>query len=108
MLYLNMGYIDDVDEVYFNGHKIGSTGSFPPDYNTAFDAERIYYLPEDYINFGAANLIAVKVYDSEQQGGIVSGDIGLYGGKPSASFVLNLQTTWKFKTGDDMRQRQRL
>ena len=31
MLYLNMGYIDDVDEVYLNGHKIGSTGSFPPE-----------------------------------------------------------------------------
>jgi beta-galactosidase/beta-glucuronidase len=36
MLYLNMGYIDDVDEVYLNGHKIGSTGGFPPDYNTAY------------------------------------------------------------------------
>jgi sialate O-acetylesterase len=35
MLYLNMGYIDDVDEVYLNGHKIGSTGGFPPNYVTA-------------------------------------------------------------------------
>ena len=48
MLYLNMGYIDDVDAVYLNGNKIGSTGSFPPNYNTAYDAERIYYIPEQY------------------------------------------------------------
>src|SRR5512145_1485934 len=40
MLYLKMGYIDDVDAVYLNGHKIGSTGSFPPNYVTAYNANR--------------------------------------------------------------------
>jgi sialate O-acetylesterase len=35
-LYLELGKIDDVDEVYFNGHFIGGTGGFPPDYFTAF------------------------------------------------------------------------
>jgi sialate O-acetylesterase len=106
MLYLNMGYIDDVDEVYLNGHKIGSTGSFPPDYNTAYNAERIYYIPEEYIVFDGQNQIAVKVYDSEQQGGIVSGDIGLYGGKASVNFDVNLQSMWKFQPGDDMRRKE--
>jgi len=106
MLYLNMGYIDDVDEVYLNGHKIGSTGGFPPDYNTAYNAERIYYVPEQYINFDGSNLIAVKVYDSTQEGGIVSGEIGLYGGKASVNFDVNLQTTWKFQPGDDLRRKE--
>jgi hypothetical protein len=105
-LYLNMGYIDDVDEVYLNGHKIGSSGSFPPNYNTAYNAERVYYIPEEYIIFDAQNLIAVKVYDSYQVGGIVSGEIGLYGGKASADMLLNLQSTWKFQTGDDMRRKE--
>lgn len=106
MLYLNMGYIDDVDEVYFNGHKIGSTGSFPPNYSTAYNAERIYYLPEEDINFDGSNLIAVKVYDSYNVGGIVSGEIGLYGGKASVNLDVNLQTTWKFQPGDDMRRKE--
>ena len=106
MLYLNMGYIDDVDEVYFNGKKIGSTGSFPPNYSTAYDAERIYYIPEEYINFNGPNVIAVKVYDSEQNGGIVSGDIGLYGGKNSVNLDVNLQSEWKFQPGDDMRRKE--
>jgi hypothetical protein len=105
MLYLYMGYIDDVDEVYLNGHKIGSTGGFPPQYETAYNAERIYYIPEQYISFDAPNLIAVKVYDSYQAGGIVSGEIGLYGGKTSVNFDVNLQTTWKFKPGDDLRRK---
>ena len=106
MLYLNMGYIDDVDEVYLNGHKIGSTGGFPPDYNTAYNAERIYFIPEEDINFEGLNLIAVKVYDSEQEGGIVSGEIGLYGGKASVNFDINLQTNWKFQPGDDLRRKE--
>jgi hypothetical protein len=103
MLYLNMGYIDDVDEVYLNGHKIGSSGSFPPNYVTAYNAERIYYLPEQYIRFDGTNVIAVKVYDAEQGGGIVGGEPGLYGGRPAMKSVANLQSSWKFKTGDDLR-----
>jgi len=106
MLYLNLGYIDDVDEVYFNGNKIGSTGSFPPNYSTAYNAERIYYIPAEYINFDGSNLIAVKVYDSEGEGGIVSGDIGLYGGKTAANLDVNLQSTWKFQPGDDFRRKE--
>jgi sialate O-acetylesterase len=106
MLYLNMGYIDDVDEVYMNGNKIGSTGSFPPNYNTAYNAERIYYIPAEYINFDGSNLIAVKVYDSEGEGGIVSGDVGLYGGKTAVSLDVNLQSTWKFSPGDDLRRKE--
>jgi sialate O-acetylesterase len=106
MLYLNMGYIDDVDEVYLNGYKIGSTGSFPPNYNTAYNAERIYYIPEQDINFDGSNLIAVKVYDSYNEGGIVSGEIGLYGGDPAISLDFNLQSAWKFQPGDDFRRKE--
>jgi sialate O-acetylesterase len=106
MLYLNMGYIDDVDEVYLNGKKIGSTGSFPPNYSTAYNAERIYYIPAEYINFDGSNQVAVKVYDAEQQGGIVSGDIGLYSGRNSVNLDVNLQSIWKFQPGDDPRRKE--
>jgi sialate O-acetylesterase len=87
-LYLNLGYIDDVDEVYINGRKIGSTGRFPPYYSTAYNASRKYYLPEDLIRFGGVNTIAVKVYDSNGPGGIVSGNIGIYGERTSAVMEL--------------------
>jgi sialate O-acetylesterase len=106
MLYLKLGYIDDADEVYLNGHKIGSTGGFPPNYNTAYNAERIYYIPEQEINFDGSNLIAVKVYDSYQQGGIVSGDVGIYGGKTSVNLDINLQSSWRFQPGDDLRRKE--
>jgi beta-galactosidase/beta-glucuronidase len=105
MLYLYMGYIDDVDEVYLNGYKIGATGGFPPKFNTAYNAERVYYIPEKCINFDETNVVVVKVYDVQQGGGIVSGEIGLYGGKSVVKLDANLQTEWKFKTGDDLKRK---
>ena len=104
-LYLQLGYIDDVDETYLNGKKIGSTGSFPPYYETAYNANRMYSLPEDAINYGGKNVLVVIVYDSYQVGGIVSGDIGLYTDKFAMAMDKNMQGAWKFKTGDDLNWR---
>lgn len=93
---LMLGYIDDVDEVFFNGHKIGSSGSFPPRYHTAFNALRNYYIPKEYINFQGRNVIAVRVYDAEIEGGIVSGNIGIFVNDDDRGLVINLRGTWDF------------
>jgi beta-galactosidase/beta-glucuronidase len=93
---LFLGYIDDVDEVYFNGHKIGSSGSFPPRYHTAFNALRNYYIPKEYINFTGQNVIAVRVYDAEIEGGIVSGDVGIFVNENEKGLMLNLRGMWDF------------
>jgi hypothetical protein len=97
---LFLGYIDDVDEVYFNGHKIGASGSFPPRYETAYNALRNYYIPNEYINYLGRNVIAVRVYDAEIEGGIVSGEIGIFTNKDDAALVVNLRGMWDFKLGD--------
>ena len=34
-LYLRLGCVDDISEVYLNGHIVGITGDFPPDFRTA-------------------------------------------------------------------------
>ncbi|HEY5499088.1 MAG TPA: hypothetical protein VIK20_01755 [Bacteroidales bacterium] len=102
LLYLKLGYIDDVDEVYFNGVKIGSTGTFPPNFETAYQANRKYYIPSNLIKFNGTNLIAVKVYDAYQWGGIVSGDVGIYKSTLPIKLDVNLQCSWKFHTGDNI------
>lgn len=94
---LFLGYIDDVDEVYFNGHKIGSSGTFPPRFHTAYNAARNYFIPKEYIDFSEKNVIAVRVYDSEIEGGIVSGDVGIYTSKADRGLAVNLRGVWKFK-----------
>lgn len=101
-MFLSLGYIDDVDEVYLNSRKIGSTGRFPPDYSTAYNAKRKYYVSEEDIIFDRKNILVVKVYDSNGAGGIVSGDIGLYGEKSIVEMELSMQKRWKFKTGDNI------
>ncbi|MEI9921593.1 MAG: glycoside hydrolase [Bacteroidota bacterium] len=94
---LFLGYIDDVDEVYFNGHKIGSSGSFPPKYHTAYNAFRNYFIPTEFINFAAKNVVAVRVYDAEIEGGIVSGEVGIYASRKDQGLVVNLRGVWDFK-----------
>jgi sialate O-acetylesterase len=93
---LFLGYIDDVDEVYLNGHKIGFSGTFPPKFHTAYNAFRNYYLPKEYINFNGKNLIAVRVFDSEVSGGIVSGDVGIYVNENDRDLTINLRGLWDF------------
>jgi len=72
-LMLNLGKIDDADETFFNGHKVGATGVMPPDYAGAYDVRRSYLIPPEYVQWGKKNTIAVRVYDA-------GGDGGLYGG----------------------------
>jgi sialate O-acetylesterase len=95
---LILGYIDDVDQVFVNGHPIGTSGSFPPNYSTAYNAFRNYFIPNEFLNFVGKNVIAVRVFDAEIEGGIVSGDVGIYTNKSDIGLTLNLRGVWDFKT----------
>jgi sialate O-acetylesterase len=94
-LYLSLGNIDDVSEVYFNGVFIGQTGSFPPEYETAYNIDVIYPIPNDLIQFNAPNTIAIRVFDEGRDGGIISGplSIGYYADERLLS--QNLTGDWK-------------
>lgn len=69
-LFINVGKIDDADETYFNGVKVGGLGQFPPHYTTAWDIIRRYKVPHELIHYGGKNTIAVRVFDGVQGGGI--------------------------------------
>ena len=105
VIYLSLGAVDDVDQAYVNGNLVGSTGSFPPNYHTAYYAYRKYPVPAQYLNKNGDNVIAVRVYDSELQGGIVKGDIGLYVSEGLITNI-NLEGQWKFKTGDNKKWKE--
>ena len=98
-LTLELGYIDDVDEAFINGIKIGQTGSFSPRYETAYNALRKYEIPPSLIRFGEENVLAVRVYDSQLEGGIVSGNIRIYSTGVLPPFHQNLTGTWLFNKG---------
>jgi sialate O-acetylesterase len=95
-LSLLLGRIDDVDEVFINGIKVGQTGSFFPEYQTAYDRYRRYDLPEGLLK-PTGNVIAVRVFDEGLGGGIISGDeIGIYYDNDVALLLLDLSGDWRF------------
>ncbi|MFA6597458.1 MAG: hypothetical protein WCS69_07025 [Ignavibacteriaceae bacterium] len=101
-IYFSIGYIDDVDEVYFNGRLIGKKGAFPPNYETAYNQFREYIIPPSFINFDGQNQIAIRVYDGELAGGIVSGSVSIIGKNYFLYPDYSLDgDDWKFTTGDE-------
>lgn len=98
-LFFKAGFIDDVDEVYLNGKLLGSLGSFPPSYESAYTQERIYWMNHEMVKFGKKNVIAIRVYDQQGVGGIVRGNIGIYSSMQQP-LIQNIEGSWKFSPGD--------
>ena len=78
----NMGKIDDADEVYLNGKLIGKTGSFPKDekgYKSAWSLPRVYRVKTNspLIKWDADNVIAVRVYNAGDPGGMFAGPVSV-------------------------------
>ena len=69
---LMLGKIDDVDFTYFNGKPLGNMGKLPPDYQTAWDVNRVYRVPAGKIRWDQPNTIAVRVFDLYGDGGLYS------------------------------------
>jgi len=75
-VYFILGKIDDADQSYLNGVRIGGMGIFPPNPITAYDKYRFYKIPTNLLKKN--NVLAVRVFDMGGPGGIVSGPIGIY------------------------------
>ncbi len=99
--FLGLGYIDDADEVYLNGKLIGFSGSMPPSFKTAYNNERHYNLPNEMINFHGDNVIAIRVYDITQGGGIIDGNLGIFRTYRSGTLYFDLQGVWSFAISKD-------
>jgi|CXWL01.1.fsa_nt_gi GH15 family glucan-1,4-alpha-glucosidase len=74
-LILFAGTIDDCDETYFNGVKIGGLGKFPPNDQTAWDRQRQYLIPQKLLK--EKSMLAIKVYNGAGDGGIYGGKLGV-------------------------------
>lgn len=85
--------VDDVDAAYFNGTKVGQTGAFPPANDPrngslaaiAPAAARKYWIANNLVQFGGQNLIAMRVFDYQQAGGVTPGSPVLEQAPPSVT-----------------------
>ena len=94
---LNLGRIDDCDEAFVNGVKVGGTGSMPPKFRGAWSEPRAYAVPAKLVRPGSHNLIAVRVYDDGGGAGIVSGPLSL----ACDAGEVRLAGTWQVRPGDE-------
>lgn len=68
-----LGYIDDVDETFWNGEMIGKTGRFPyQGYQSAFQVMREYVVDANapFVKWDEKNVLVVRVLDEDKLGGI--------------------------------------
>jgi sialate O-acetylesterase len=94
--YLRLGFIDDVDQVFINGQKIGQTGQFPPEYSTAFKSDRLYIIPHKIKSDDGMLNIAVRVFDEGGEGGFIHGDVAIVADLSAIIPNVDLQGNWKF------------
>lgn len=88
---LNLGAIDDVDQVFFNGKLIGESGKMPPNFQTAYDKIRKYDIATSDINWGKENLIALRVFDNAGGGGLTGPDVSLKIGELGSNIKIRPQ-----------------
>ena len=70
-LFFSAGAIDDTDEVFLNGVRIGATGRETPSY---WKARRNYAIPPGVLK-EHGNLLCIRVIDEKGPGGIVEGPV---------------------------------
>jgi hypothetical protein len=98
-LRIAVGKVDDVDETFLNGVKIGQTGSLPSDaggYAGQWDVAREYHVAtnDKALQWDKENVLAVRVYDGGGAG-------GMFGGTPYISMMDIIDGITLTATGGD-------
>lgn len=77
-LVASLGFLDDVDEAFLNGVRIGGSGSFGPTPKSQWFAKRLYPIPASAPIFGGTNTLAVRLLDINGGGGWYKGPVAIY------------------------------
>ncbi|HEX9793295.1 MAG TPA: glycoside hydrolase family 95 protein, partial [Planctomycetota bacterium] len=93
---LDLGAIDDADETFLDGVKLGGLGGMVSGGATAWNRARSYPVPARSLEPGQRHVLAVRVYDSGGNGGMGAGPLRLLG----RNGVLELDGTWMFHPGE--------
>ena len=77
---IDLGCVDDCDETFLNGVLVGKTGSMPSDpegYESMYNFRRHYLVDPSLVHWDRENVIAVRVYNGGDPGGIFDGPVHL-------------------------------
>lgn len=81
-LYVLLGKVDDIDEAYINGVKIGNTGRMEGSrwvqkISEEYQELRVYRIPATAIHVNQKNVLALRVFDKMKYGGVCEGPVGI-------------------------------
>ncbi|TQV75074.1 diguanylate cyclase [Aliikangiella marina] len=62
--------IDDADKVLINEQQIGNMGQFPPNFESAYRRQRVYFIPNEILKYNQFNRIEIITHSSRQRPGI--------------------------------------
>ncbi len=96
-LRLQVNDVDNAHEAFVNGSKVGSAGSFPPNYTNAFTTKGDYPIAASLTTHERGLWIALRVYDNDGRGGFKGAAPSVHRGNES----IKLNGRWDFRTGDD-------
>src|SRR5262249_14674356 len=97
-LHLQVNDVDNAQETFVNGVKIGAAGSFPPNYTNGYAAKGDYIVTDALTRDPRGLWIAIRVYDHDGRGGFKGASPSLHRGAESIS----LTGKWDFRTGDNL------
>lgn len=89
--------VDDAREFYLNGKKVGSAGSFPPEFRSGLGEPTRHQVDPSLVEIGKPNLFSVRVYDSDGRGGFNVAAPVLF----ASDEAIRLQGNWQFRAGDN-------
>lgn len=91
--------LDDARATYFAGFRVGSTGTFPPQYRSGLGQSGRYDVPGDVVSFGNENTIAIRVYQYDPRPNFsVAPPVLLNADKMEA---VRMDGDWQYRPGDD-------
>lgn len=96
-IFFSVGKVDSIEETFFNKEKIGAFGSMPPLLrDPASSIRRPYLIEPDMVFAGSWNLLSMRIYNKEGDGGISKGPIQLSSGDQA----IDLAGNWAIYRGD--------
>jgi len=89
--------VDDAREVYLNGVRVASAGSFPPQFRSGLGGSDLHPLEAAEVKFGELNVIAMRVYNNDGRSGFNVAAPAIFAGDQA----MRLAGSWQTRGGDD-------
>lgn len=89
---------DDAREVYLNGTRVASQGSFPPKFRSGLGGRPRHEFEAELLRFSKLNVFSVRVYASDARTNFNVAAPTLFAGDEA----IRLAGTWQLRGGDDL------